>query len=80
MKKQPEKQKNLPQDASAPSLIAADGQPEDVIGMVNFYGTYNIQPTAASDNKFPAIGHGISAQEKEKLKKEAEEWLKKDNK
>ena len=31
-------------------------QPDDVTELVNKYGTYNIQPTSASDNEFPAIG------------------------
>ena len=32
--------------------------PETVDEMLNSYGTYNIQPTAATDNDFPAIAQG----------------------
>lgn len=35
------------------------GQPENVIEMVNKYGTYEIQPTADSDNEFPTIAQGL---------------------
>ena len=32
--------------------------PETAEEMVNSYGTYNIQPTADTDNDFPAIAQG----------------------
>lgn len=35
------------------------GMPEDAFQMVNKYGTYNIQPTADSDNEFPEIAQGL---------------------
>ncbi len=31
------------------------GQPVDAFDIVNKYGTYNIQPTADSENEFPQI-------------------------
>ncbi len=31
---------------------------EDAFDMVNKYGTYNIQPTANTDNEFPCIAQG----------------------
>ncbi|MCQ2455232.1 MAG: hypothetical protein MJ090_03735 [Clostridia bacterium] len=34
------------------------GQPHDTFDMVNKYGTYEIQPTADSDNEFPHISQG----------------------
>lgn len=34
-------------------------QPETVFGMVNKYGTYEIQPTADSANEFPEIAQGM---------------------
>lgn len=43
--------------------ISADGikgQPEDAFEQINKYGTYNIQPTADTDNEFPAISQGLA--------------------
>lgn len=34
------------------------GQPENAFELINKYGTYNIQPTADSDNQYPTIAHG----------------------
>jgi len=36
-----------------------DDQPESADEMVNKYGTYNIQPTADTENEFPAIAQGL---------------------
>lgn len=41
-------------------------QPETVFELVNKYGTYEIQPTAESDNDFPKIAQGLPKQEKRK--------------
>ena len=41
-------------------------QPETVFELVNKYGTYEIQPTAESDNDFPKIAQGLPTQEKRK--------------
>ncbi len=38
-----------------PSSEAVFGQVENVEELLNKYGTYNIQPTADSYNKFPCI-------------------------
>ena len=35
------------------------GQPEDCADLVNQYGTYNIQPTADTENLFPLIAPGL---------------------
>ncbi len=42
------------------SVDAVHSQPEDVFELLNKYGTYNIQPTADSDNEFPTIAQGYS--------------------
>ncbi len=42
-----------------PSSTAVHGQPHDVFDLLNKYGTYNIQPTAESDNEFPHIAQGL---------------------
>ncbi len=48
-----------------PSTAAVAGQPEDVFDIINKYGTYEIQPTAESENKFPAIAQGLAQKRKE---------------
>ena len=40
---------------------AVQGQPENVYELINKYGTYNIQPTADSDNQYPTIAQGYPA-------------------
>lgn len=35
------------------------GQPESCADLVNKYGTYNIQPTADTENTFPLIAHAL---------------------
>ena len=46
---------------------AVMGQPESCFELINKYGTYEIQPTADSGNKYPAISQGLS----KKARKEA---------
>lgn len=41
------------------------GQPEDCADLVNKYGTYNIQPTADTENVFPLISHALPEQWKD---------------
>ena len=52
--------KNKNKKKSEPSSDAVIGQPEDVFELINKYGTYNIQPTADSDNEFPTIAQGYA--------------------
>lgn len=42
------------------------GQPEDAFQITHKYGTYNIQPTADSDNEFPEIAQGLPKAKKDK--------------
>ena len=42
-----------------PMLHPFFGQPESVSELINQYGTYNIQPTAETENPFPAIAQGL---------------------
>ena len=42
-----------------PSSDPVMGEPEDSFDMVNKYGTYNIQDTAATPNALPAIAQGL---------------------
>ena len=43
----------------APMAEPRFGQPESCDDLINKYGTYNIQPTADSDNTFPLIAPGL---------------------
>ena len=48
----------LPRDMT-PMLKARFGQPSDCADLINKYGTYNIQPTADTENLFPMISPGL---------------------
>ncbi len=54
---------SVPVDISAKSYTST---PETAEEMVNTYGTYNIQPTADTDDDFPAIAQGETKQIKER--------------
>ena len=54
----PRKDPGMPYDL-APMLKARFGQPDDCADLVNKYGTYNIQPTADTENVFPLIAPGL---------------------
>lgn len=45
--------------------IPVFGQPESCADLVNKYGTYNIQPTADTENVFPLISHALPEQWKD---------------
>ena len=49
------KKQNINKEISATPVI---GEPENVFELINKYGTYEIQPTADTDNEFPAIAQG----------------------
>ena len=49
-----------------PSAVSVGDAPDDSFQLVNKYGTYEIQPTADTDNKFPAIAQGFSRKEQER--------------
>lgn len=49
--------KKLGQKFGIKSLV--EDQPESAGELVNKYGTYNIQPTADTENEFPAIAQGL---------------------
>lgn len=46
------------------SSTAVFGQPDTAFETVNKYGTYEIQPTADSDNEYPKISGGLPKSEK----------------
>ncbi len=41
-------------------INTTDGNPDTALDMVNFYGTYEIQPTANTKNTYPAIAQGFN--------------------
>ena len=54
------KKSNKKDDHLTPSANSVYGQPQNVFELINKYGTYNIQPTNDSDQKFPEIAQGFS--------------------
>ena len=52
------------------STANIQGNPKSVYGMLNKYGTYEIQPTADTDNAFPAISQGLSKIEQARHRKD----------
>ena len=46
-------------DNPSPDADPIMGIPQDSYDMVNKYGTYNIQPTADTENAFPTIAQGL---------------------
>ncbi len=55
---QNKKKEGFPYDAT-PDIHHFAGSPENCFDLVNQYGTYNIQPTADTDNLFPLIAPGL---------------------
>lgn len=54
----PKKSGGFPYDAT-PDVHHFPGVPHDAFDLVNMYGTYNIQPTADTENVFPLIAPGL---------------------
>lgn len=55
---QKKKKEGFPCDAT-PDVHHFSGVPESCFDLVNQYGTYNIQPTADTENVFPLIAPGL---------------------
>lgn len=75
-----DKNKKEKDTIKTPSMLDNDGQPENSFEYVNFYGTYNIQPTQVNENTYPAIGQGLDKETAQRLSKEAGRWKKEDSK
>ena len=52
------KKRKLPHDAT-PDVHCFPGVPESTRDIINMYGTYDIQPTADTENVFPLIAPGL---------------------
>lgn len=50
---------NNERDNTTPSSNSILTEPEDSFEVVNKYGTYEIQPTCATENTFPKIAQGL---------------------
>ena len=48
--------------SSSSESCAFSSPPENVKDLINRYGTYNIQPTADTENVFPLIAPGLPRQ------------------
>lgn len=64
-KRKPEKTDRGFPYCAAPSAEPFEGQPESCFDLVNQYGTYEIQPTADTENVFPLIAHGLPESQKD---------------
>lgn len=50
-------------------------EPEDSFETVNKYGTYEIQPTSATENAFPKIAQSLAKEKNRKVKQSgSSEW------
>ncbi|MBQ8202744.1 MAG: hypothetical protein IJZ75_00485 [Clostridia bacterium] len=54
------KEKNKKEIVKTPSVAPCTEAPENTFTLVNKYGTYEIQPTADTDNQYPAIAQGYN--------------------
>ncbi len=62
----------MKKDKQTPSLNNYNDEPETTYDLINKYGTYNIQPTADTDNSFPKIAHGLPKKENRKNAKKGD--------
>lgn len=56
--KRPQKN-DLAEISATPSVEPVMDHPTTALEQINKYGTYNIQPTADTDNEFPMIAQGL---------------------
>lgn len=59
------KDKDIQIEIAVNSIVS---QPETVYDLINKYGTYQIQPTAESDNDFPKIAQGLPKEKNRRVK------------
>ena len=55
------KGKKQAENSVSPSVYEQKPTPETSTDLINNYGTYNIQPTADTENMYPAIAQGYHA-------------------
>lgn len=64
MKKKKTDKNKANQAAVNPSVLNETGSPETTAELLNKFGTYEIQPTADTENDFPAIAQGLPDEKK----------------
>lgn len=64
-------------DKHTPSSSDYSKHPDSSFDLINKYGTYEIQPTADTDNPFPHIAQGLPAI-KNRVKREGEKKVRED--
>lgn len=52
--------KNKKKMSNMTDINTTNGNPDTAFDMVNRYGTYEIQPTANTNNTYPAIAQGFN--------------------
>ena len=52
------------------------GWPDGQDDVINKYGTYEVQAVCGMENDYPQIAQGLAKEQKEVLKKKAEQWRK----
>ena len=52
--------KNKKKMSNMTDINTTNGNPDTAFDMVNCYGTYEIQPTANTNNTYPAIAQGFN--------------------
>ena len=67
------REERLP-DVKSPAAEQIPGQPDSAWEMVNKYGTYEIQPTADTENEYPSIAQGLAKSEREALMRKRKAW------
>ena len=70
MKKKKTDKNNTVRAAVNPSVLSETGSPETAAELLNKFGTYEIQPTADTENDFPAIAQGLPDEKKRTRGKE----------
>ncbi len=71
------KKKNNLKPKSTPSANSYNDAPDSSFDLINKYGTYEIQPTADTDNPFPHIAQGLPPL-KNRIKREGEKKVRED--
>ncbi len=53
------------------------GWPDGVDDVINKYGTYEVQATNGTENRYPQIAQGLSRKEAKRMERAAEKWKQK---
>ncbi len=56
------------------------GWPDSVDDVINKYGTYEVQATNGTENRYPQIAQGMSQKEARRMERAAEKWKQKGKK